>query len=363
MFNPTDPRNIPHFANLCRKPIVILGNGPQIDRLQARFWDRLNKIQQQADSELVVVGVNRIGISVACRKHAYKPDALAIIDKPQTRLKTNKDRNAESAAKAAEREQEARQMRAIKHTMPKQYEIWEATQAALAESEARAQLGSGGKVERVPTDITNAFMRSMSNVAGVSKRIASVQARGYLVPEVLPTDVVLNMDENLKGPANRAHMIFTTADWLVNWFGRLGAREFYFYGVSMSDGGHCKCEGLPDDKDDDYSWEVESRHKVAFHAFRKQREVFPGLKLYNCDRKSLFVLKDEMEFGTPPQLSESYTLKSDAECIQERDAVMQQACEMAAPMIKKAKENAAIAALKKEMAADAKKAACESTNT
>ena len=351
MFDPTDPRNIPHLANIASKPVVILCNGPQIDRLQAQFWDRLNAIQQQADSELIVAGVNRIGIAESCLKNRYKPDVVALVDKPFFRTKGPKDLDAESAQRARERAEEARAMAVLKSTAPKQYEIWEAAQKRISDMEsAQAAAKIGSKAEQIPTETTMAFLRSMTTVAGVSERVVSNQAVWYLQPQIPNKDVVLNMDQSIRGPANRAKMLFTTADWLVNWLSRIGCREFYFYGMSMKDGRHCKTQGLVED--DDYSWTEPSRQKTCFNAWNALRDAFPGLKLYNCDRKSLFVEKGEMEFKIPPQLDPSYKLLSDSDCIARRDQLMAFAAREAEPAIKQMVETAAIAKLRAQMEAD-----------
>jgi hypothetical protein len=145
-------------------------------------------------------------------------------------------------------------------------------------------------------------------------------------------------------------MLFTTADWLTNWLARLGCREFYFYGMSMRDGRHCKTHGLKED--DDYSWTEPKRQQICFAAWRTLRDAFPGLKLYNCDRHSLFVEKGEMEFKTPPQLEDGYKLMSDEECIEKRDSIIAAAKEMSAPLLKRLAEDAQIAKLKALMEAD-----------
>lgn len=358
MLNPRDPRSIPYMINLASKPIVILGNGPQIDRLQASFWDRLNKIQAQADSEVIVVGVNRIGIAEACLKHRYKPDVLATVDRPMTRVKTPADMNAEHAERARQRAEEERTMAPLKRTNPKAYEQWEATRNQLFDMELRTQAERKGlKVERVPTPTCDAFMRSFHTCAGVSIRVVSQQAVEFLVPQRIPDkDVILNMDTSLAGPSDRAKMLFTTADWITNWFARIGCRTFYFYGVSMRDGAHCKCMGLTED--DDYSWTEPGRQATCFKAWDMLRDAFPGMKLYNCDRKSLFVENGTMEYATPPQLDPSYRLLTDEECMARAHAVVSEASAQVAGQLesqmKKARDDAELAKLREQMAADSK---------
>jgi hypothetical protein len=344
------------MANLASKPIVILGNGTQIDRLQASFWDRLNAIQAQADSELLVVGVNRIGIAEACLKHRYKPDAIATVDKPFFRPKTAADTTAEMTARARAMAEEDRTMLPLKRTNPKAYEQWEATRNQLFDMQMKEQAAKqGAKVEQVPTPVTDAFARSFSTLAGVSTRIVSQQAQWYLQPAPVPhKDIVLNLDTSVNGPPDRAKMLFTTADWIVNWFSRMGAREFYFYGVSMRDGGHCKCISLKED--DDYSWSEPGRQHTCFKAWDTLRDTFMGLKLYNCDRKSLFVENGTMEYKTPAQLNPEYKLMSDAECIARRDVIMRTAVESVdtselVAKMKQAKEDAEIAKLRAQMEA------------
>src|SRR5574343_1948254 len=265
MFDPRGPRSIPPMANLASKPVVILGNGPQIDRLQASFWDRLNRIQAQADSEATVVGINRIGVAEACLKHRYKPDLLATVDQPMFRPKTRAGSLAEDAARANERARQEREMAVLKRTNPKAYEIWEASQAKLAGLEAAQNAAAGVKVEQVLHPVTDAFLRSFITCAGVSVRVVSQQATFFLKPNFIPgKDIILNLDSSTNGPPDRARMLFTTADWIVNWFSRMGARQFYFYGVSMAEGGHCKVQGLTED--DDYSWSEPGRQNVCFKA-------------------------------------------------------------------------------------------------
>ena len=236
-------------------------------------------------------------------------------------------------------------MAELKAIDPSLYEQWEATRD---ERDRLSASSKGGAVEQIPTPVTDAFRRSMATVAGVSVRVVSPQATWYLQPSQMPLDVILNMDDQTAGPADRARMLFTTADWIVNWLCRIGCREFYFYGVSMADGRHCKTQHLIED--DDYSWAVPSRHKNCFAAWNTLRDAFPGLKLYNCDRHSLFVEKGEWEFKTPAQLEPNYTLLSDAECISRRDAVMAEALRIARPVIEMAKIQA-------QMRADAQKRA------
>lgn len=349
-----DPRNIPSLAVIATKPVIILGNGPQIDRMQASFWDRLNAIQLQADSEVIVAGVNRIGIADACLKNRYKPDILATVDRPFFRTKTSKDLTAEQVAKANERQRKLREMAPLKVTHPKIYEEWEADHNKLVDMEAKeAATANGGKPEQVPTDVTAAFARSFQSVAGVSKRVVSQQATWFLQPAPLPSDLVLNLDTSITGPPDRAKMQFTTSDWLVNWFARIGCRRFYFYGMSMREGAHCKTHGLIED--DDYSWTEPKRQSICFKTWDVLRDSFPGIQFFNCDRKSLFVEKRVMEYGTTEQLDSNYQLMPDADCLARRDAIMQTAMQAVAPMIKKANEDAQIAQLKAKMAADAEK--------
>ena len=351
-----DPRKIIDMAAIAHRPVVILGNGPQIDRLQAGFWDRLNQIQDRDYPELIVAGVNRIGIADACLKHKYKPDFLATVDKPFYRQKTIKDQSAEQARKDAEHKQEEREMSALKRTNPKAYEIWEASRNRLRDMEAKEAIErSGGKAEMVPTDVTDAFARSFVTCAGVSRRVVSQQATWFLQPAPVPDlDIVLNLDTSLNGAPNRAKMQFTTSDWLVNWFSRMGCREFYFYGTSMRDGMHCKTLGLTED--DDYSWTEPKRQATCFRCWENLKEAFPGLKLYNCDRKALFVEKGVMEFKTPPQLDASYALKSDTECTAELGAVRAEATRVFEPIFKAKREQEELARIKAQMEADQKRA-------
>jgi hypothetical protein len=359
VFDPRDPRSIPLMANLASKPIVILGNGPQIDRMQAAFWDRLNKIQAQADSELVVVGINRIGVAEACLKHRYKPDFLATVDQPMFRQKTKRDVLAEDSAKAAERQRQKNEMSVLKRTNPKAYEIWEASQAQVERLEEAQRVAGGAKAEQVMHPVTDAFLRSFVTCAGVSVRIVSQQATFFLKPNFIPgKDIVLNLDSSISGPPDRARMLFTTADWVVNWFARMGARQFYLYGVSMAEGGHCKVQGLTED--DDYSWSVPGRQSTCFKAWDTLKDEFPGLKLYNCDRKALFVKNGTMEYGTPPQLDHAHALLSDEECIARANAVIGAAAQIAPGLmeqIKRAKEESEIAKLRAQMEADKLRAA------
>ncbi len=351
-----DPRNIPALAVIATKPVIILGNGPQIDRLQASFWDRLNKIQLQADSQVIVAGVNRIGIAEACLKNRYKPDIIATVDRPFFRTKTSKDMTQEQAARAMERARKLREMAPFKVSHPKIYEDWEADQNRLADMEARQDAAKGaGKAEEVPTDVTAAFARSFAACAGVSKRVVSAQATWFLQPSMLPSDVVLNLDTSLTGPPDRAKMQFTTSDWLVNWFARIGCRKFYFYGMSMRDGLHCKTHGLVED--DDYSWTEPHRQSICFKTWDILRDGFPGIQFFNCDRKSLFVERGVMQYGTPPELDPAFALMSDAECIARRDAIMTIAAREVEPAIRRAKEEAELARLQKLMEADKAKAA------
>ncbi len=358
MLDPRNPSSIPHMINLASKPIVILGNGPQIDRMQAAFWDRLNKIQAQADSELVVVGINRIGVADACLKHRYKPDVLATVDKPMLRVKGPKDITAEHAARAKQRDEEERTMAPLKRTNPKAYEQWEATRNQLFDMEMKEDAKRvGATPEYVLTPTSDAFMRSFATCAGVSIRVVSPQAIEFLKPQRVPDkDVIVNMDTSLTGPPDRAKMLFTTADWVTNWFARIGCRTFYYYGVSMRDGGHCKCLGLDQKADDDYSWTVPGRQHTCFKAWDALRDAFPGLKLYNCDRRSLFVENETMEYGTPPQIDPSYRLLTDDECMARARAVIADASSgLAAAMdeqVKKAREVAEIAKLRARMEAD-----------
>ena len=360
MFDPRDPRSIPQMALLATKPVIILGNDPGIDRLQARFWDRLNAIQAQADSEVLVVGVNRIGIAEACLKHKYKPDVLATVDRPFFRPKTVRDQRVEDIQKATARADEERQMAVLKRTNPKAYEIWEATQAKVAQMEAAASAAQGVKVEQVPTAVTDAFARSFHTCAGASVRVVSQQATWYLQPNFIPgKDIVLNLDQSLTGPADRARMLFTTSDWIVNWMARIGCREFYFYGTSMREPGHCKCLGLTED--DDYSWSEPKRQDTCFGAWDHLKDGFPGLKLYNCDPKSSFVKRGVMEYRTPTQIDPSYQLMSDAETTARAEAITSYAAQTMAPAVvaqmKRAREDSEIAKLRAQMEADKLRAA------
>lgn len=350
MLNPSDPNFIIQSSVIATKPIVILCNGPQIDRLQAKFWERLNKIQAQAESEVLVVGVNRIGIAEACLKHNYKPDVMATVDAPRFRYRTKEDDTAEGLARAAMRRDEEKRMAGLKKLDPGMYETWAATRQQRDDLEAQK-----AKAQQIPDDTTNAFARSMATVAGVSTRIVSQQAVWYLQPNRIPEkDRVLNLDTSTVGPPDRARMLFTTADWITNWFARLGCREFYFYGMSMKDGRHCKCKDFADP--DDYSWADTQRWKNCFAAWNHLRDSFPGMHLYNCDRHSLFVEKGEQEFKTPPQLDDNYKLLPDDECIAKRDAIMRYAASAVAPALqeqmKRAKEDAAIAKLRAQMEQD-----------
>jgi hypothetical protein len=349
-----DPRSIPALAVIATKPVIILGNGPQIDRLQASFWDRLNAIQLQSDSEVIVAGVNRIGIAEACLKNRYKPDILATVDKPFFRTKTSKDVSAEQMSRNIERARKLKEMAPLKVSHPKIYEDWEADQNRLMDLETRAEVErNGGKAEQVPTDTTAAFARSFQAAAGVSRRVVSQQAVWFLQPSPMPNDIVLNLDTSMTGPPDRAKMQFTTSDWLVNWFARIGVTRFYFYGMSMREGAHCKTHGLVED--DDYSWTEPKRQATCFKTWDIMREHFPGIQLFNCDRKSLFVEKRVMEYGTPEQLDLNYKLMPDAECNAKRDAIMNLAASVLLPQIKKVNEDAEIARLKAQMAADAAK--------
>jgi hypothetical protein len=356
MFDPRDPRSIPQMVLTATKPIIILGNGPQIDRMQASFWDRLNAIQQQADSEVVVVGVNRIGIAEACLKHRYKPDIIATVDRPMFRLKTPKDVSAEHAARAAARMEEERTMAPLKRSNPKAYEQWEATRNRLADMELKEVAAKQGvQAEQIPTPVTDAFARSFSSCAGVSDRIVSQQATWFLQPNHIPgRDIVLNLDTSIAGPPDRAKMLFTTADWIVNWFSRFGCREFYFYGVSMREGGHCKTHGLVED--DDYSWSEPGRQHICFKAWDALKDSFPGLRLHNCDRKALFVEKGVMDFQLPSQLDPSYKLLPDSETSARAQAIMgqvaQDVSQKMAVQMKRAKEEAQLTQIKAQMEAD-----------
>ena len=360
MFDPRDPRSIPLMALLATKPILILGNDPGLDRLQAKFWDRLNAIQAQADSELVVVGVNRIGIAEACLKHKYRPDVLATVDHPVFRSKTQKDFIAEDASVASARKAEKQTMAPLKRTNPKAYEQWEATRNRLADMEVKDRAArAGGKIEQVPTPVTNAFARSFSTCAGVSARVVSQQATWYLQPNVIPgKDIVLNLDTSLTGPPDRAKMLFTTSDWVVNWLARMGCSNFYLMASSMTEPGHCKCLGLTED--DDYSWSEPKRQSICFSAWDRIRDGFPGVKLYNCDPKSSFVKKGVMEYRVPEQLSPEYKLLSDEETMARSQAVMGHACRAMGPLVeqmKKAREESEIAKLRAQMEADKLRAA------
>jgi hypothetical protein len=219
---------------------------------------------------------------------------------------------------------------------------------------AAAASKNGGKAEQIPTEVTAAFARSFQACAGVSKRVVSQQATWFLQPSAIPSDLVLNLDTSLTGPPDRAMMQFTTSDWLVNWFCRIGCRRFYFYGMSMRDGMHCKTMGLTED--DDYSWTEPKRQSICFKTWERLRDAFPGVQFFNCDRKSLFVERGHMEYGTPPELDPHYKLMTDEECIAKRDMILGVATIQMAPMIKKAKEDAEIARLKAQIDADKQKA-------